>query len=118
MSAASNNTESSLEDGLVRLVGGSGAHEGRVEIYLHGHWGSVSRVYWDFLDAVVVCRQLGYPTARPDRASFERTSGFIWLDKVICTGYERNLSQCGSQHLQQYYPLPHGRSATVVCFSK
>ena len=44
----------------IRLVGGTRATEGRLEVCLHGTWGTVSRDFWGRSDALVVCRQLGF----------------------------------------------------------
>ena len=45
---------------LLRLRAGASPREGRVEVYLHGDWGSICDSGWKDLNAAVVCRQLGY----------------------------------------------------------
>ena len=88
--------EETTEEGDLRLVGGSGPHEGRVEIYHSGQWGTVCDDFWGYLDAGVVCRQLGLAgTPTPvRRAEFGAGVDPIWMDNVGCRGTEARLADC------------------------
>ena len=99
----------------IRLVGGRGPHEGRVEVFLNGEWGTVCHDYWDLDNAQVVCRQLGYQGAATAHhsAHFGRGTGRIWLDNVRCTGRESRLDYCS--HSKHTADCDHGDDAGVVC---
>ena len=44
----------------LRLIGGKTNHSGTVEINIAGSWGTICDASFDRLDAVVICRILGY----------------------------------------------------------
>ncbi|KAJ8033696.1 Lysyl oxidase-like 3B [Holothuria leucospilota] len=84
--------------GDVRLVGGSVPHEGRMELYLGVRgWFATCDKNWNILDAIVICRQLGFPGAAfaIRESEFERPMDSRLLSRTwICTGVERRLGQC------------------------
>ncbi|XP_071842198.1 uncharacterized protein [Apostichopus japonicus] len=101
------------DEGAVRLSGGNET-AGRVEIYHNGEWGTVCDDYWDVSDAVVVCRQLGFPgvISAPGSATFGEGSGEIHLEDLSCTGDESNLLSCGHSERDD---CGHFEDAGVVC---
>ena len=115
--AHSDSSESEVHDGTLRLVDGLSEHEGRVEVYHFGLWGTVDTYQWDLLDAIVVCRQLNYSTAVNTHRYSYNSSAPVWLISVQCTGLEDELTQCknGGPILSS----PSYRSAAgVVCAGK
>jgi deleted-in-malignant-brain-tumors protein 1 len=59
----------------VRLADGVSSYEGRVDICHNGVWGTICRNFhqsWDYLDAAVVCRQLGFTSVGNEGFSTNR----------------------------------------------
>ena len=69
---------------------------GRIEIFYDGQWGTICDDDWDYDDARVACRQLGYEYVLRALQGHDvaNCTGQIWLDNVACTGNEQNLSSC------------------------
>ncbi|XP_078616356.1 scavenger receptor class A member 5-like [Branchiostoma floridae x Branchiostoma japonicum] len=106
--------------GRIRLVGGSGAHEGRVEVRRstssYNYWGTVCDDRFDMNDARVVCRMLGYSGASAVRGSayYGRGSGSIYMDELSCTGTESSLFDC-SYNGWGVHDCSHSEDVGVVC---
>ncbi|XP_049653127.1 scavenger receptor cysteine-rich type 1 protein M130-like [Accipiter gentilis] len=99
-----------------RLVNGSTACAGRVEVQVSGTWGTLCASRWDLLDAHVLCRQLncGFAESIPGGEHFGRGTGPVWRDSFHCDGTEAHLEQCPVITLGAS-PCSHGSNAAVVC---
>ncbi|XP_050411745.1 uncharacterized protein LOC126826746 isoform X2 [Patella vulgata] len=98
----------------VRLVNGSGPHEGRVEVFDKREWKTVCDYQWDDKDASVVCRQLGYSgTGARSKigAYFGEGRGNIVAD-VQCNGHEGYITDCRYRSVS---PCRHNRDVSVIC---
>ena len=98
-------------------MGGGSPLEGRVEIFLLDHWGTVCDSNWDFLDARVVCLQLGYLRAvgAPRSGALGAGSGPSWYSNVRCTGTERNLTECSKSYSLSGTACSPTQYAKTVC---
>ena len=112
--------DDTVAEGSVRLVGGDTTLEGRVEVFLLGQWGTVCDSNWDFVDAIVVCRQLGNLQAveAPRYAAFGAGGGPSWYYRVRCTGTERNLTECSKSISNTGSACSRSRDAGAVCSSQ
>ena len=107
----------STETPDVRLVDGSNVSEGRVEIRLGSHWGTVCHDYWGQPEAKVVCRQLGLPFGAPIailNAFYGQGSGHIFMDDVLCVGTESSLDMCRHDGWT-IHNCVHQDDAGVIC---
>ncbi|XP_021346779.1 deleted in malignant brain tumors 1 protein-like isoform X2 [Mizuhopecten yessoensis] len=116
----------------IRLENGLYNNSGRVGVYHDGQWGGVCDYFWNYNDANVACRMLGFSngtiTSRHytlDSAWYEwfgneTDPDLIWMDNVKCSGMETSLSDCpfdgwGVENCNAYYRSGH---AYVFCYDE
>ncbi|XP_075580936.1 antigen WC1.1-like [Pelecanus crispus] len=99
-----------------RLVNGSTACEGRVEVQVLGTWGTLCASRWDLLDAHVLCRHLdcGFAESIPRGGHFGSGTGPVWRDSFHCEGTEAHLGQCPVTALGASPCSPENHAA-VIC---
>ncbi|XP_064417053.1 neurotrypsin isoform X2 [Latimeria chalumnae] len=104
-----------LKDGMVRLAGGKGSHEGRLEVFYSGQWGTVCDDGWTDWNTQVVCRQLGFKYGKSTlEGSFGGGKGPIWLDDVSCSGRESTFYQCAKREWGKH-DCTHQEDVEIIC---
>uniref|UniRef100_A0A1X7SEF6 SRCR domain-containing protein n=2 Tax=Amphimedon queenslandica TaxID=400682 RepID=A0A1X7SEF6_AMPQE len=74
-------------DGQLRLLYGTTSSNGLVQVYCSGQWGTVCGRYFTPDAAHLVCRQLGYTSAKSySNGTFQGSYQTpIWLDNLYCS---------------------------------
>ena len=101
----------------IRLAGSSSHNGGRVEVYYNGEWGTVCDDGWNYVDATVVCRQLGFYSSviAYGSAVYGQGTGPIWLSRLSCIGNESSLTECSQLNIRTKN-CTHSDDASVYCY--
>uniref|UniRef100_H3D099 Lysyl oxidase homolog n=1 Tax=Tetraodon nigroviridis TaxID=99883 RepID=H3D099_TETNG len=100
---------------LVRLRGGAMIGEGRVEVLKNGEWGTVCDDNWNVNAATVVCRELGFGSAKEalTDARLGQGIGPVHMNEVQCSGFEKSLTEC--RFNRDALGCSHEEDAAVKC---
>uniref|UniRef100_A0A673WG97 Lysyl oxidase homolog n=1 Tax=Salmo trutta TaxID=8032 RepID=A0A673WG97_SALTR len=100
---------------LVRLRGGAIVGEGRVEVLKNGEWGTICDDNWSLLSATVVCRELGFGSAKEALSGGRLGQGMgpVHMNEVKCSGFEKSVTECFFN--KESLGCSHEEDAAVTC---
>ena len=112
-------------DLFVRLKAGGNLGSGRVEIMIDARWGTICHDDWTVTSGNVVCRELGFGTAKDafKNSEFGNGHGPIYWSNVNCTGTEKNFKDCphteppqeSDYRIRTRAVCNHGHDVSVIC---
>ena len=103
---------------LIRLVGGSGSHEGRLEVFFQEEWGTVCfEKEWDYKNLPdTVCKQIGLHNGTTSLSrKYGGGEGRIWLQNISCDGSEPGIDSCEHTPWGKQVTCDHSMDIGIKC---